>query len=142
LIGTVIFSFGPAIALTVYAAFASEGAPWLGWATTAAIVFGCAYFPMAFMAVAMFDSIGAVNPLLIIPAILKIPLEYLFTVALLAVILLVRWLCKTFLPGILPVPLLPSVLSSFLGLYFLTVEVRILGLLYWTKRRELGWFRG
>lgn len=142
LIGTVIFSFGLAIGLTVYAALTPEGAPWLGWATTAAIIFGCAYFPMAFMAVAMFDSIGAVNPLLIIPAILKIPLEYLFTVALLAVILLVRWLCKTLLPEILPVPLLPAVLSSLVGLYLLTVEVRILGLLYWTKRRELGWFRG
>ncbi len=141
LLGTVLFSFGPAIALTVYAAFASEGAPWLGWATTAAIVFGCAYFPMAFMGVAMFDSIGAVNPLLIVPTILKIPLEYLFTVGLFAVILLVRWLGKTFLPDILPVPLLPSILSSLLGLYLLVVEMRILGLLYWTKKDDLGWFR-
>ena len=141
LIGTVLFSFGLAIGFTIYAAFASEGGPWLGWATTAAIVFGCLYFPMAFMAVAMFDSLGAVNPLLIIPAILKIPLEYLITVALFAVILLVRWLGDTLLPGILPVPVLPSVLSYFLGLYFLTVEMRILGLLYWARRHELGWFR-
>lgn len=141
LIGTVVFSFGPAIALTVYAAFAREGAPWLGWATTAAIVFGCAYFPMAFLAVAMFDSIGAVNPLLIVPTILKIPLEYLFTVGLFAVILFIRWLGETFLPEILPVPILPAIFSALFGLYLLTVEVRILGLLYWAKRSELGWFR-
>ncbi|HLZ53876.1 MAG TPA: FHA domain-containing protein [Verrucomicrobiae bacterium] len=141
LLGTVIFSFGLAIGLTVYAAFAPEGGPWLGWATTAGIVFGCLYFPMAFMAVAMFDSVGAVNPLLIIPTILKIPVEYLVTVGIFAVILLVRWLSTTFLPDLLPVPLLPSLLSSLLGLYLLVVEMRILGLLYWTKKDDLGWFR-
>ena len=141
LLGTVIFSFSPAIALTIYALTATEGGPWLGWTTTAAIIFGCLYFPMAFLAVAMYDSVGAVNPLLIIPTILKIPLEYLVTVGLFAIILLVRWLGNKLLPGILPVPVLPSLLSNLLGLYLLTVEMRILGLLYWTKKREFGWFR-
>lgn len=141
LLGTVIFSFAPAIALTIYALTATEGGPWLGWTTTAAIIFGCLYFPMAFLAVAMFDSVGAVNPLLIVPTILKIPLEYLVTVGLFAIILLVRWLGNKLLPGIVPVPVLPSLLSNLLGLYLLTVEMRILGLLYWTKKRELGWFR-
>ncbi|MDE3066219.1 MAG: FHA domain-containing protein [Verrucomicrobiota bacterium] len=141
LVGTVVFSFAPAIALTIYAMTAKEGGAWLGWATTACILFGCAYFPMAFTAVAMFDSIGAVNPLLIVPSILRIPLEYLFTVALFAVILLVRWLGRTFLPDILPVPVLPAVLSGLLGLYLLAVEVRVLGQLYWAKKGELGWFR-
>lgn len=142
LIGTVVFSFGPAIGLTVYAALVREGAPsWLGWATTTAMVFGCAYFPMAFLAVAIFDSIGAVNPMLVVPTILKIPLEYLFSVGLFAVILFIRWLCKTFLPEILPVPLLPAILFGLLGLYLLTVEVRILGLLYWARKGEMGWFK-
>ncbi|HEV2354289.1 MAG TPA: FHA domain-containing protein [Puia sp.] len=141
LLGIVVFSFAPAIGLTIYALTAAEGGPWLGWTTTAAIIFGCLYFPMAFLAVAMFDSIGAVNPLLIIPTILKVPGEYLVTVGLLALMLLLRWLGNAFLPEILPVPLLPSILSNLLGLYLLTVEMRILGLLYWTKRRTLGWFR-
>lgn len=141
LAGTVVFCFGPAIGLRVYAAWASGGAPWLGWATTAAIVFGCAYFPMAFLAVAMFDSIGAVNPLLIVPAILKVPWQYLFTVGLFAAVLSMYWLGRTFLPKTLSVPLLPAILSGFLVLYLLMVEMRMLGLLYQTKRNQFAWFR-
>lgn len=141
LVGTVIFSFGPAIGLAVYAALATQPGPWLGWVIAAAVMFGCVYFPMAFMAVAMFDSIGAVNPVLIVPSILRIPLAYLFTVALFAVILLARWFGEVLLPRVLPVPILPSLLSEFLGLYFLAVEVRILGLLYRFRKSELGWFR-
>ncbi|MGH7952209.1 MAG: FHA domain-containing protein [Limisphaerales bacterium] len=141
LIGTIIFCFAPAIALTIYAAFNPNGSSWFGWSGTAAILFGCIYFPMAFTAVAMFDSIGAVNPLLVIPSILKIPREYLVTIILLVLVLVVRWLGETALPAILPIPILPTIIASFLGLYLLAVEMRILGLLYWTKKDELGWFK-
>jgi FHA domain-containing protein len=140
LLGTVIFCFSPAIAVTIYAMSASEGGPWLGSITTASILFGCIYFPMAFMAVAMFDSVAAVNPLLIIPSILKIPKEYALTIILFVAILVVRWLGETILPEILPVPVLPSIFASLFSLYLLAVEMRILGLLYWTNKGELGWF--
>ncbi|MEI9961451.1 MAG: FHA domain-containing protein [Limisphaerales bacterium] len=137
LLGTVFFCFAPAILLTI---FATAGNTWLGWAVTACILFGCAYFPMAFTAVAMFDSVTAVNPLLVIPSILKIPLEYLLTIIIFAVILLVRWLGEAVLPELVPIPFLPAIFANFFGLYLLTVEMRILGLLYLTKKRELGWF--
>jgi hypothetical protein len=45
-----------------------------------------------------------------------------------------------FLDKFLPVPILPDVLSEFASLYLLTAEMRILGLLYWTKKDDLGWF--
>jgi len=141
LIGTVAFCFAPAIAVTIYAFFAPEGGEWLGWLTTASIVFGCAYFPMAFTAVAMFDSLVALNPLLIVPSILKIPREYLLTIVLLAAILSLRKLSHSILPGILPIPILPSLLADFFELYLMAVEMRVLGLLYQTKKDELGWFR-
>ena len=142
LVGTVAFCFAPAIGLTIYAAFSrGDGdTAWLGWATTALILLGCVYFPMAFTAVAMFDSITAVNPLLIIPSIAKVLREYVLTVVLLAFILTVRWLLKNYLAVILPLPLLPTLISSLLGLYLLIVEMRILGLLYRDKKYELGWF--
>ncbi len=136
-IGTVIFSFGPAIVLTVAA---PADTSWLGWVTFACILLGCVYFPMAFLAVAMFDSVMAVNPLLIVPSILRIPAAYVMTMALFVAVLLVRWLGFKFLPAILPIPLVPWIISSFFGLYLLVVEVRILGLLYWFKKDELGWF--
>jgi len=78
--------------------------------------------------------------LLVIPSILKIPLAYLSTVMLFAAVLILRWLGHTFLPRILPVPILSWSICSFLGLYLLIVEMRILGLLYWTKKDELAWF--
>jgi hypothetical protein len=142
LVGTVTFCFAPAIGLTIYAAVhGGDGdTAWLGWATTALILLGCVYFPLAFTAVAMYDSITAVNPLLIIPSIAKVLREYVLAVVLLAVILILRWLLKNYLATILPVPLLPTILSSLLGLYLLIVEMRILGLLYRNKKYELGWF--
>ena len=142
LLGTVFFCFAPAIGLTIYAAVhGGDGdTAWLGWATTALILLGCVYFPMSFMAVAMYDSVTAVNPLLVIPSIAKVLREYVLTVVLLAFILILRWLLKNYLATILPVPLLPTILSSLLGLYLLIVEMRILGLLYRNKKYELGWF--
>ena len=139
-LGLVIFCFAPAIGLTIYAFHAGEGGAWLGWAMTASIFFGAIYFPMAFTAVAMFDSLGAVNPLLVIPSILKIPKEYALAIALFVVILILRWLGEKVLPELLGIPyILPSIVANFFGLYLLAVEMRILGLLYRTKKDELGW---
>ena len=142
LVGTVCFCFAPALALTIFAVVhGGDGdTAWLGWATTALMLLGCVYFPMAFMAVAMYDSVTAVNPLLVIPSIAKVLREYVVTVVLLAFILIVRWIENTYLAIILPVPLLPTLLSSLLGLYLMIVEMRILGLLYRNKKYELGWF--
>ena len=140
-LGLVAFCFAPAVGLTIYAFFSREGGAWLGWATTASIFFGAVYFPMAFAAVAMFDSLAAVNPLLIIPSILKIPKEYALAIVLFAVILLLRWLGETALPELLGIPfILPSIVANFFGLYLLAVETRVLGLLCLTKKDELGWF--
>jgi len=41
---------------------------------------------------------------------------------------------------LIEMPLIPDAIASMFGLYFLLVECRILGLLYWTNRRRLGWF--
>ncbi|HKI68916.1 MAG TPA: hypothetical protein VKA67_04965, partial [Verrucomicrobiae bacterium] len=128
----------PAAVLTIAA---PDNSPWLGWVMTTSIICGCVYFPMAFSAVALFDTVTAVNPLLVIPSILKIPWEYLTTVALFGLMLLIRWVGKTFVVALVPIPVLPNAFFSFISLYLLTVEMRILGLLYWTKKAELGWFR-
>jgi FHA domain len=139
LVGMAAFCFAPAAALTIYAIFGQGGA-WLGWTTTAAILVGAIYFPMAFTAVAMYDSLSALNPLLIVPSIMKIPKEYALTIALFVVILTLRWLAVRVLPEVLGVNfMLPAVISDFFGLYLLAVLMRILGLLYLTKKDELNW---
>lgn len=141
-LSTVLFCFAPTIGLTIYA-LVSKGdgdTAWLGWATMSSIVLGCVYFPMAFMGVAMFDSVTALNPLLIIPSIIKVLKEYILTVFMLAFILLLRWLLNSHLKTILPIPLLPTIIFSLIQLYLMIVEMRILGLLYRNKKQELGWF--
>ncbi len=135
--GTVLASFLPAILLVMFAHEQS----WGPVAVEAALLCGCVYFPMAFLAVAMFDSVFAVNPLLILPSIARIPFQYLLTVALLGAILALRRVADHLLPALLPIPILPTVFSTLLGLYLLTVDLRILGLLYLSKRDRLGWFR-
>ncbi len=141
LIGTVVFCFAPTIGLTIYAAVGSGGdSSWLGWATTASMIAGCVYFPMAFTAVAMCDSVVAVNPLVVVPSIMKVLRQYLLTVLVLAAILLVRWLFHRLLATLLPIPLVPAIIASLIGLYLLVVEMRILGLLYRNNKDELGWF--
>jgi hypothetical protein len=140
-IGTVLFCFAPMIGLTVYALVGSHGdSAWLGWATTATMLFGCVYFPMAFTAVAMSDSIAGVNPMVVIPSIMRVLGPYLLTVVVLAVILLVRWLLFRFLGIVLPIPFLPTIITSLIGLYLLVVEMRILGLLYRNNKDRLGWY--
>jgi hypothetical protein len=108
------------------------------------ILIGCIYFPMAFTAVAMFDSVAAVNPLLVVPSIMKIAGSYFLTIAIFAAVLVLQWLADTVLPAVLQVGfggrILFWIVSNFVGLYLLVVEVRILGLLYRARQEELGWF--
>jgi hypothetical protein len=140
-IGAVVFCFAPMIGLTIYALAGSNGdSAWLGWATTASMIFGCIYFPMAFTAVAMSDSVLAVNPMVVVPSIMKVLGQYLLTVVVLTLILLVRWLLHQLLTTVLPMPLLPTIITSLIGLYLLVVEMRILGLLYRNNKDRLGWY--
>jgi hypothetical protein len=137
LLGTALACFLPALAVSL---FVPHDNPWAGPALAAAIVYGCVCFPMAFLAVSMFSSVAAVNPLLVIPSILRIPLQYLLTVLLLGGVLALRWTGEAFLENLLPIPILVRIVFGFAGLYLLTVEMRILGLLYLANKDRLGWF--
>jgi hypothetical protein len=149
LAGTVSMSFGIAIAFLVAELF-GVGLPMA--AIIAAVIFGCLYFPMAFLAVAMKDSVAAGNPLVVVPSILKAPLEYIVTVILLGSVFGVQRLGDviaatakglTYSTTSMSVLFLSFGLRacwSFISVYLLTVNMRILGLLYLTKKNEFGWF--
>jgi len=137
-----LLCFSPSLILTGYAASLkdTDSGVWLGWATLALMLFSCIYFPMAFLAVGMYNTLAAVNPLLIIPSITKVLREYLLAILLLAAALILRWLCDNYLGRIPHFGLVATILNSFIFLYLTTVEVRVLGLLYRVKKHELGWF--
>jgi len=151
LAGTVMVSFGLAIGLAVARfMFDVEAIP--TEAIIAAVILGCLYFPMAFLAVAMKDTVMAANPLIVIPGILKVPLEYIVTVILLTSVFGVQRLGDILNSGAASVSLTTRSMSvlfmsfgfracwSFISVYLLTVNMRILGLLYLTKKEKLQWF--
>jgi hypothetical protein len=116
------------------------------------VVLGGLYFPMCFLAVAMKDTVAAANPLFVIPSMLKIPLEYLVA-AVFFLAVLGMWLLGKFIAfgmgfftdstrdmTVLFLLIGFRVFWTFASVYLLTVSMRVLGLLYLTKKHSLGWF--
>ena len=136
---TVILCFGPTIAAVVWLYF-FEGGQLGAIGALAAGLAGCFYFPMAFLTVAMFDSVGGINPIVVIPAIFKVPLQYLVAFLLMTAGVAVYIFGLRGLPSLIPIPFLPTLIGGFIFLYLLTVMSRILGLLYYLNRHKLGWF--
>ena len=103
------------------------------------LLLGLFCLPMAILTVCLADSIGGLNPIIIFSGIGKVPLPYLVVCGVFLVIIAlvngVRMLLE--LTGI---PILPAVISTFISLYGLTVEMRLLGLLYYTNKTNLAWF--
>lgn len=117
----------------------------------ASIFVSLIYFPMAFLAVAMLDSVAAANPLVIIPSILKVPGQYIVTVIMISIVFGVRILGDVFSGvagsetyttrsmSVLFIGIGVQAVWSFIRIYLLTVTMRILGNLYLTQRDKLGW---
>jgi len=150
LAGTVIISFGVPIGLGLWAIFGEQGG--LGPFIIGTTMLGCLYFPMAFLATAMKDSALAANPLVVIPTILKVPLEYLVAAVLMAGAFGMRELGDLVMTGMKMVGYSTRDMSvvfmsfglravwSFFSVYLLAVVMRVLGLLYVTKKHKFGWF--
>ncbi|HWQ91279.1 MAG TPA: hypothetical protein VN673_06390, partial [Clostridia bacterium] len=149
LVSASVFSFGPAIGLGIYALVQDE--PAAGVAMVAAMVFGCIYFPMALLAVAIKDASLAANPLIVVPSIFKVPLQYLVAVVLLGMVFGLKTVGDMVIPMIFPKGLTTKSMAemaallatqafwSFVGIYLLAINMRILGLLYVANRQRLGW---
>jgi hypothetical protein len=146
LMGTFLVSFGPGIGLAAWVGFrvldGEPPDPVFGMLIFPLIFAGMIYFPMGVLAVAMHDSVLAGNPLVVIPAMFKAPLEYFVVLLLAALVIGSRILGMFVFPLVIPVFALPNLLGMFLALYFLTVMMRLLGLMYYAKRDKLGWLRG
>jgi hypothetical protein len=145
LVGLAIVCFGPAIGL----AFLAPQITILPAAIAQLI--GYLYFPMAFLAVAMLDSVVAANPLLVIRSMFRAPLEYLFSLIFLFFVTFVYFggmfaIGKIFYEGFetrsmgMLFGMIGSyVFMSLVGLYLLLVAIHILGLIFATKKDKLGW---
>jgi FHA domain len=145
-------SFGVPITLFIMGIFSEEstiGSTWM----IPSLIFGCIYFPMALLAVAMKDTPLAANPLIVLPAIFKAPLEYILTIILMGIITALYNSGDLLIGNIFPKGLRTHNMAKMFGflgawafwfffqLYLLAVNMRILGLLYVSKKRKFGWFQ-
>ncbi len=122
----------PAVLFAAYAGHVGRLllVPWL--------IAGCCYAPMAMLAVAMDDSLAGLNPLLVVPSIMRVPLEYLVSCLLVGLLVFMLSALK-FLTDFLHQPFVGQILGMFCTLYIMVVEMRLLGLLYYTRKDRLGW---
>jgi len=135
-----LLSFGPALIFQIWGAWAEWDYPWLLVAPAALL--GSIYFPMAFLGVAMFDTLeAALKPTFVVGSILRVPREYSLAAALFVGIIGIRWVSEYLFGVLMKIPLVPALLSDLIMIYLLMIEARILGLLFLSKRRTLGWFK-
>lgn len=106
----------------------------------AILLLGLFCLPMAFLTVALADSLSGLNPLVIFSGIAKLPGAYL-VVCLIFLVSVAVQAGAGLLLTLTGVPILPTVLGTFIMLYLVTVEMRSLGLLYYTNKKRLAWFR-
>jgi hypothetical protein len=129
------FCFGPGILAEIWLPrTADDETPLLAWG----LYFGGAgYFPMAMLGVAMFDSLAALNPLLIVRAIWATPSHYLLTLMVFAGLAAVK-----FFTGQLSdtIPYAGALIDQFDALWSAVFLARVLGGLYYVNRHRLGWF--
>jgi len=139
MVWTFVVAFGPAVFYMVHSITTESDMnmavlfPLYAW--------GFMYFPMALLAVAMADSFMAANPLVVLPSITRLSTQYLLVCLLFFTIVAVRYVSERLLAIHVGVPILPIVIASFLSLYFLAVEMRMLGTMYHLNRRRLRWYR-
>jgi hypothetical protein len=149
LAGTVVMSFGLVLGLLVAKYYEVE-IPISAIIIT--VLLGCLYFPMAFLVVAMKDNVMACNPLVVVPSILRVPGQYLVTVILFASIFGVQQIgnmissvagTSAFTTTSMSVMFMSfgiQMVWSLVKVYLLTVNMRIMGLLYATQKEKLGWY--
>lgn len=148
LVGCVVMSFGLAIALLISRL---SGVDIPVSAILITVTLGCLYFPMAFLAVAIKDNVMASNPLVVVPSILRVPFQYLVTVVVFVFIFGIQRIGDIIAGGAKTVTFTAMdmhvfliaigirIIWSFISVYLLTVNMRIIGLLYLTQKEKLGW---
>jgi hypothetical protein len=135
---TLALCFAPAV-ICLIRAETKDDESMLIWAAMLGFV-GAAYFPMAILGVAMFDSLAAVNPMLVARSIIRVPGHYVLTLLVFGGLILVKMFTGQLsdLKGGLGIA--GSVVDQFDSLWSALFLARVLGGLYYVNRRKLGWF--
>jgi hypothetical protein len=134
-VGTVFIAMLPAVVLGLGSMVYGWRTETLGWAAYAA---GLVYLPMAMLGVCLTENFLMASPHVVIPAILKVPAEYVTVCAAMAVAVGVQYLGQA--GGLDRLPVIGALAAEFISLYCLVLQMRLLGVLYYTRQERLGWF--
>ena len=104
------------------------------------VLMGASVQPMAILSVSLFDSVFAMNPMVLVPSIFRVILPYLVCLIVMTIAWGFWFGMELFFDTFVKIPILPSLISSYVSLYLLVVGMRMLGLLYVTNSKKLGWF--
>ncbi len=134
----ILLCFGPGFFLLIGSK--EDGSPFRVAAGLLALLAGALYLPMSLLGIAMYDSVAALNPLLVVRSIARIPGQYLLTLAVLVLLGGLKALTGKLgdLPGALGI--IGHVVDGFDGLWSAFFSARLLGGLYHLNHRRLGWF--
>lgn len=97
----------------------------------------CFVYPMAILRVAMFQSLSALHPVATLQSIFQAPTPYVVACILFSFILYAKAALGLVFLG---VPWVGGLLESIVSFYFVIVQMRVLGLVYWAYEKRLGWF--
>ncbi len=134
ILGTVLFSFGPAILYNQYLSHKDSPTiiPWiLG-------VWGVLYMPMGLLVIGISENLRTLNPILVISSIFKTFGNYLVTCVLFVVIYFLFLFVREFAGDL--IPFAGTFITDCLSFYLLMVGMRVLGLLYVSNKAQLVWF--
>lgn len=102
---------------------------------------GIIYYPMALVIVALYNNAAAaMNFVLIWKSIWKIKKDYFFALLTLFVFIVIRIFVLRLSILVPKILFLPNFIAWFCTLYFLMVQMYILGNLYYINRHKLNWF--
>ena len=139
--GTVLVSLLP-VFIAAYLAAQSES-EMMKLAFFPALAFGAFYMPMALLAVAVTNNFLGLSPHVVVPSILRVFLPYLVTFVILALLVTARFAGGAAAGAVpyeqVPLKLAVTWMMGFISLYLLTVEMRLLGLMFRAYRSRLGW---
>jgi hypothetical protein len=110
-----------------------------GWSVVA-FVLGIFGAPMAILAVCVSESVMGLNPLVLIPSIFKVFGTYCVTFFMMGLIFGV-YMVSNILAEFIPNKIIAIFLINLVALYFMIVEMRILGILYHTRKHKFNWFK-
>jgi hypothetical protein len=100
---------------------------------------GSLYYPMALLSVALNGSVMGTRPGIVVPGIGAVTGPYLAICAILSLTFGLSWFFLAVIDAF--VPYVGAALSGFVSLYLVTVQMRLLGMLYFTYEDRFPWFK-